>query len=196
MKCLLFHTAPPTTKHSVKICFLPFHEAFDSFCISKIVLLETTQECIPGWPPGMRSWKTSRNTLLERFWEPTLVLSLNVRYLYIEINANVTLLSILWWWITFSNFFGMGGGVKCLLFHTVPPIKKHYVKKIFSPFHEASDSFSFIKNRVPGNNPGMHSWMYSRNALLADLQEHAPGQALGTYTPWMLGIHTLELMQM
>ena len=27
----------------------------------------------------------------------------------------------------------------------------------------------------------MHSWMTSRNALLGDLQEHVPGQVLGTY---------------
>ena len=116
---------PPYNKNIVsKFVSRLFMKLLTVFHISKIVLLETTQECIPGWPPGMRSWKTSRNTLLERFWEPTLVLSLNVRYLYIEINANVTLLSILWWWITFSNFFGMGGGVKCLLFHTAPPTTK------------------------------------------------------------------------
>ena len=124
VKCMLFHTAPPTTKHSVKICFSPFHESFDSFSYYKIVLLETTQECIPGWPPGMRSWETSRNTLLDRFWEPTLVLSLNVRYLYIGINANVNLLSILWSTITFGIFLEGGGGVKCLLFHTAPPTTK------------------------------------------------------------------------
>ena len=54
-----------------------------------------------------------------------------------------------------------------------PPYKKNSFKNFFSPFHEALESFSFIKNRVPGNNPGMHSWMTSRNALLGDLQEHS-----------------------
>ena len=75
----------------------------------------------------------------------------------------------------------LGGGVKCLLFHTVPLQQKQSVKIWFSPFHKASDSFSFFKNRVPGNNPGMHSYMTSRNALLGDLKEHDPGQVLGTF---------------
>ena len=76
--------------------------------------------------------------------------------------------------------------MKRLLFHTVPLQKKYSVKICFSPFHEALDSFTFFKNRVPGNKPGMHSWMTSRNVLLGDLQEHAPGQALGTYSGTLL----------
>ena len=144
------------------------------------MFLETTQECIPGWPPGMRSWKTSRNTLLERLREPILVLSLNVRYLYIEINANVTLLSILWWWFTFSNFFGMGGGVKCLLFHTAPPYNKNIVSKFVSRlFMKLLTVFHISKivllettqECIPGWPPGMRSWETSRNTLLDRLWE-------------------------
>ena len=86
----------------------------------------------------------------------------------------------------FLEFFGRGGGVKCLLFHTAPLQQKHSVKICFLPFHEAFDSFSYFKNRAPRNNPGMHSWMTSRNALLGDLQEHAPGQVLGTYSGTLL----------
>ena len=86
----------------------------------------------------------------------------------------------------FRIFFGMGGGVKYLLFHAAPPTTKHRFKICFSPFHEAFDSFSYFKNRAPRNNPGMHSWMTSRNALLGDLQEHAPGQVLGTYSGTLL----------
>ena len=63
-----------------------------------------------------------------------------------------------------------------------PPQQKHSVKICFLPFHEAFDSFSYFKNRAPRNNPGMHSWMTSRNALLGDLQEHAPVHDLGTYS--------------
>ena len=86
----------------------------------------------------------------------------------------------------YSDFFIMGGGVECLLFHAVPPSIKTWCQIFFSLFHEALDSFPFIKNCVPGNNPGMHSWMTSRNALLGDLQEHAPGQVLGTYSGTLL----------
>ena len=85
-----YFTPPPYNKNIVsKFVSRLFMKLLTVFHISKIMLLETTQECIPGWPPGMRSWETSRNTLLDRFWEPTLVLSLNVRYLYIGINANI-----------------------------------------------------------------------------------------------------------
>ena len=161
------------------------------------MLLETTKECIPGWPPGMRSWETSRNTLLHRFWEPTLVLSLNIRHLYIGINANVNLLSILWSTIT---FFGKVGGVKRLLFHTSPLLQqKHNVKICFSPLHEALHNFLFLKKKC--------SWKQPRNAFHDDLQERASRRPLGTrswtgfwnllwYSPWMLGIYTLESMQM
>ena len=51
-----------------------------------------------------------------------------------------------------------GGGVKCLLFHTVPPPTKNRLKICFSPFHEALDNFSFFKFRVPGHTPGTRSW--------------------------------------
>ena len=150
------------------------------------MFLETKQKCIPGWPPGMCSWETSRNMLLDRFWKPTLVLSLNVRYLYIGINANVNLLSILWSTKTFWIFLE-GGAVWNVCYFTPPPLQqKHSVKICFSPFHEAFDSFSYFKNRAPRNNPGMHSWMTSRNALLEDLQEHAPGEVLGTYSGTLL----------
>ena len=93
---VISHRPPPLQqKHMVKICFLPFHEAFDSFSFFK--------NRAPRNNPGMHSWTTSRNALLGdlqehtpgQVFEPTLVLSLNVRYLYIGINANVNLLSIL-----------------------------------------------------------------------------------------------------
>ena len=114
------------------------------------VFLEVSQERIPGSHPGMHSWMTSRNALLEDLQEH-------------------------------APGQALGGGVKCLLFHTVPLQQKQSVKIWFSPFHKALDSFSFFKNRVPGNNPGMHFWMTFRNALLGDLQDHTPGEAFGTY---------------
>ena len=72
-----------------------------------------------------------------------------------------------------------GGGVKCLLFHTVPPPTKNRLKICLSPFHEALDNFSFVKFPVPGHTPGTRSWNTSRNALLGDFQECTPGQAFG-----------------
>ena len=75
-----------------------------------------------------------------------------------------------------------GGGVKSLLFHTVPPTIKTVFKICFPPFHEPVDSFSFCKNRVPGNLSGMRSWMTSRNAFLGHLQEHAPQLAFETFS--------------
>ena len=164
---------PPYNKNIVsKFVSRLFMKLLTVFHISKIVLLETTQECIPGWPPGMRSWETSRNTLLDRFWEPTLALSLNVRYLYIGINANVNLSSIFWWTITFQKYFIMGGGVECLLFHTVPPSTKTWCQNFFLTLSWGSRQFLIFQK--------LCSWKQPRNAFLDDIQERAPGRPPGT----------------
>ena len=63
-------------------------------------------------------------------------------------------------------FGSYSGGVKSLLFNTVPPTKKNVLKICFSPFHKAEDSFSFFKNHVPGLPPGTLSWETSRNTVL------------------------------
>ena len=56
-----------------------------------------------------------------------------------------------------------------------PPLQqKHNVKICFSPFQEALHNFLFLKKKC--------SWKQPRNAFLDDLQEHAPGQVLGTYS--------------
>ena len=78
VKCLSFHTVPPLTKNSLKICFSPFNEVLDNFSFLNFAFLDTPQEHVPGIPPGMRSWETSRNALLEKLLEPTMVFSLNV----------------------------------------------------------------------------------------------------------------------
>ena len=52
----------------------------------------------------------------------------------------------------------------------------------FLPFHEPVDSFSFCKNRVPGNVPGMRSWMTSRNVFLGNLREYTTKLAFGTFS--------------
>ena len=87
----------------------------------------------------------------------------------------------------------IGGGVKCLLFHTVPLPTKNSVKIFFSPFHEVLDNFSFFKLRVPGHTPGTRSWNTSRNALLGDFQECTPGQAFGTNHGILLKCQLLRL---
>ena len=85
------------------------------------------------------------------------------------------------------------GGVKCLLFHTVPPLTKNSLKICFSPFHEVLDNFSFFKFRVPGHTPGPRSWNTSRNALLGDFQECTPGQAFGSNHGTLLKCQVLKL---
>ena len=85
------------------------------------------------------------------------------------------------------------GGVKCLLFHTVPLLTKNSVKIFFSPFHEVLDNFSFFKFRVPGHTPGTRSWNTSRNALLGDFQERTPGQGFGTNHGTLLKCQVLRL---
>ena len=95
VKRLLFHTAPLQQKHNVKICFSPLHEALHNFLFFKKSVL--------GNNPGMHSMMTSRNGLLGGLLEhapgqasgTTQILSLNLRYLNIGINANVNLSSIL-----------------------------------------------------------------------------------------------------
>ena len=59
---------------------------------SRNAFLYDLQEHVPGLPPGMRSWETSRNTLLKLLLDPTLALSLIVMYYYIDINANANYL--------------------------------------------------------------------------------------------------------
>ena len=86
-----------------------------------------------------------------------------------------------------------GGGVKCLLFHTVPPPTKNRLKICLSPFHEALDNFSFVKFPVPGNTTGTRSWNTSRNALLGDFQERTPGQGFGTNHGTLLKCQVLRL---
>ena len=76
---VISHRPPYNKKIVSKFVSRLFMKLLTVFHISKIMLLETTQECIPGLPPGTHSWETSRNTLLERLWEPTLLLALNVR---------------------------------------------------------------------------------------------------------------------
>ena len=134
----------------------------------------------------MRSWQISRNTLPGRLWEPTLALSLNVRYLYIGINANVNLSSIFWWTITFQIFFIMGGGVECLLFHTVPPSTKTWCQNFFLTLSWGFRQFLIFQK--------LCSWKQPRNAFLDDIQERAPGRPPGTRSWTGFGnLHSLNV---
>ena len=76
----------------------------------------------------------------------------------IDINANVNNLIHFLMDNIFSKNFLEGGGVKSLLFHTVPPTIKHVLKICFSPFYKAAEFFHF-----------------SKIAFVDDLQERVPG---------------------
>ena len=73
------------------------------------------------------------------------------------------------------------------------PQTKNNMKIFFSPFHEVLDKFSFFKFRVPGHTPGTRSWNTSRNALLGDIQECTPGQAIGAFYGTLLTCWVLRL---
>ena len=77
---------------------------------------------------------TSRNTLLKQLLKPTLALSLIERYYYIDINANVNYLMNFVMDNIYSKILLEGGGVKSLLFHTVPPTIKTCSQNLFHAF--------------------------------------------------------------
>ena len=174
MISLLFHTVPPTIKTWSQNLFLAISEGCTQFFIFQ-------KSC---------SWMTYRNAFLGDLQEHAPEQAFGTS------SGTVFESQVLSYWYYFkckffinfvTNNFSLkhlleGGGVKCLLFHTVPPTITTQSQNSFFDFSWACRQFFIFQNRIPGNIPGMRSWMTYRNAFLGDIQEHAPELAFGTFS--------------